>query len=136
MVLYAEGPDGFVRSTLPAIEGALAANEPVLVVAGSERIECLREALGEDAGRVGLTDVRRLARNPARVIPAWRQFLAEQSPNGEHALGVCEVISVRAHARRARRVPGARVAARSRLRRRPGLAHFSARMTSTASSMR
>ncbi len=92
MVLYAEGPDGFVRSTLPAIEGALAANEPVLVVAGSERIELLREALGEDAGRVGLADVRQLARNPARIIPAWRQFLAEQSPNGDHALGVCEVI--------------------------------------------
>jgi anti-sigma regulatory factor (Ser/Thr protein kinase) len=92
MVLYAEGVDGFVRNTLPAIEGALAADEPVLVLAGGERIALLKEALGDQAERVGLADTRLLARNPARLIPAWRQFLAEQSPNGDHALGVSEAI--------------------------------------------
>ena len=33
MALYPEGADGFVRVTLPEIEGALAAGEPVLVLA-------------------------------------------------------------------------------------------------------
>lgn len=92
MVLYAEGADGFVRCTLPPIERALAAGEPVLVVAGSERIALLHEALGDDAARVRFADTRRLARNPARIIPAWREFLAEHSANGDHALGVSEAI--------------------------------------------
>jgi anti-sigma regulatory factor (Ser/Thr protein kinase) len=92
MLLYAGGPDGFVAVTLPAIREALSAQEPVLVVAAGERIGPLKEALGEDAARVGFADVRELGANPARIIPAFREFLATNSSNGDRALGIGETI--------------------------------------------
>jgi anti-sigma regulatory factor (Ser/Thr protein kinase) len=92
MVLYQEGADGFVRSMLPSIECALAGNAPVLVVTDNARIELLKDALGDDAERVLLADMRQLGRNPGRIIPALRQFLLERETNGTHALGIGEAI--------------------------------------------
>ena len=40
------------------------------------RTRLLRDALGADAARVRFTDMERLGRNPACIIPAWREFMA------------------------------------------------------------
>ena len=73
-LLY-EGPDGFVDATLPFIFDGLAAGEPVMVATTRDHIERLREELASAADDVELVDIEELGRNPARIIPAWRDFV-------------------------------------------------------------
>jgi anti-sigma regulatory factor (Ser/Thr protein kinase) len=89
---YAGGADGFIARTAPLIERAVAREEPVLVAIPSERIELLREALGDDGERVGFTDMHELGRNPGRIISAWHDFLTIHGSAGPHALGIGEPI--------------------------------------------
>jgi anti-sigma regulatory factor (Ser/Thr protein kinase) len=91
MLFYA-GEDGFLEGTLPFVEEAVAAEEPVLVAVANPRIELLRQALGEDAEGVHFADMHVLGRNPARIIPAWRRFLAEHSPDDRPVRGIGEPI--------------------------------------------
>ncbi len=92
VLYYAEGVDGFVAGTLPFVRRALAAEEPVLVAVGAPRIAGLKEALGDDAERVRFADMRALGGNPARIIPAWREFLERNCACGERAFGIGEPI--------------------------------------------
>jgi hypothetical protein len=88
--LYA-GADPFLEGTVPFIEAGLAAGEPVLVVVGREKIGWLCDALGGDAGRVAFADMALVGRNPARIIPAWRDFLAAHGADGP-ARGIGEPV--------------------------------------------
>jgi len=90
--LFYAGEDQFVDGTLPFITSAVADEEPVLVVLCSERIALLREVLGDGAERVRFEDMHRLGRNPARIIPAWREFLDESAPEGRPVRGIGEPI--------------------------------------------
>lgn len=90
-LLYA-GDDGFVEGTLPFIDDALAAGEPLLVAVASAKIELLEEALGDDADRVQFMDMAVLGRNPARLIPAWRRFLIDLAPQGQQLRCIGEPI--------------------------------------------
>jgi anti-sigma regulatory factor (Ser/Thr protein kinase) len=74
-LLYA-GADDFVERIVPFITDGLAAAEPVLVAAEDTKLDLLRRALAADAERVTLVDMGELGRNPARVIPAWLEFVA------------------------------------------------------------
>jgi anti-sigma regulatory factor (Ser/Thr protein kinase) len=90
--LFYNGEDGFLQGTLPFIADALAAEEAVLVAVGEQRADLLRRSLGEDAERIGFLDVGVLGRNPARMIPAWRKFLAESAAEGHSARGIGETV--------------------------------------------
>ena len=90
--LYA-GTAGFLRGTVPFVRAGLDAGEPVLVVVGAEKIRRLREALGPDAQRVSFADMAQIGGNPARIIPAWRDFLAQQGGGGP-ARGIGEPVYV------------------------------------------
>jgi anti-sigma regulatory factor (Ser/Thr protein kinase) len=90
--LFYNGEEGFLRGTLPFIGEALAADEPVLVAVREERAEPLRRVLGADAARVRFADMRELGRNPARVIPAWRDFLAGQGGDESPVRGIGEPV--------------------------------------------
>ncbi len=92
VLYYAEGVDGFVAGTLPFVKRALAAEEPVLVAVGVERIAGLKDALGDDAERVRFVDMLALGTNPARIIPAWREFLEHHCADGGPAFGIGEPI--------------------------------------------
>jgi len=83
--LFYNGDDGFLRGTLPFLREGMQIGEPTLVSVGAPRAALLREALAEDAARVRFIDMRDVGRNPARVIPAWREFLLEHAG---HARGV------------------------------------------------
>jgi anti-sigma regulatory factor (Ser/Thr protein kinase) len=87
--LFYNGAEGFLRGTLPFVREGLQTGEPTLVSVGEERTALLRDALGADAERVHFVDMRRVGRNPARVIPAWREFLLEHAehPRGVRAIG-------------------------------------------------
>jgi anti-sigma regulatory factor (Ser/Thr protein kinase) len=86
------GEDGFLEGTLPFIDEALAADEPVLVAVGRHKIELLTQALGDDAERVHFTDMHLLGRNPARIIPAWQRFLEDRAADGRPVRGIGEPV--------------------------------------------
>lgn len=73
-LLYS-GAAGFVAGCMPFIRGGLEAGEAVLVIESSERIAMLREELGPDATQVEFADMADVGANPARIIPAWRDFV-------------------------------------------------------------
>ena len=91
-LLYA-GERGFLLGTVPFIEDGLAAGEPVLVVVAAPKIERLRRELGRSAGRVLFADMDAVGSNPARIIPAWREFVAEHAGGGRPVRGIGEPIS-------------------------------------------
>src|SRR5690242_11538173 len=73
-LLYA-GEDAFVDATLPFVRAAIAGDEPILVVVSSTKIDRLRRLLGDDAARVDFEDMLAIGTNPARIIPAWMDFV-------------------------------------------------------------
>jgi anti-sigma regulatory factor (Ser/Thr protein kinase) len=90
--LFYAGEDGFLEGTLPFVKEALAAEEPILVAVANARIELLSEALGSDAEHVHFADMHVLGSNPARIIPAWRRFLADHVPDERPVRGIGEPI--------------------------------------------
>jgi anti-sigma regulatory factor (Ser/Thr protein kinase) len=88
--LFHSGDEGFVSVVLPFLNDAVGSAEAVLVAVSPRRIGLLRDALGDDADAVRFTDVRALGANPARIIPAWRDFLDEHT--GGVVLGIGEPV--------------------------------------------
>jgi anti-sigma regulatory factor (Ser/Thr protein kinase) len=89
--LYA-GAQAFLEGTVRFVEAGLHAGEPVLVVVGAEKIDQMRDALGRDASRVAFADMAEVGSNPARIIPAWSDFL-EAHGGGRGARGIGEPVS-------------------------------------------
>jgi anti-sigma regulatory factor (Ser/Thr protein kinase) len=90
--LFYSREDEFVAGTLPFIDDALANDEPVLVAVGNAKIELLKEALGRSADRVRFVDMRVLGHNPARIIPAWQQFLQDNARDGRSVRAIGEPV--------------------------------------------
>jgi anti-sigma regulatory factor (Ser/Thr protein kinase) len=82
----------FITGTVPFITGGLEAAEPVLVVESPAKIEMLRIALGRDADRVLFADMAEVGSNPARIIPAWQDFVAEHGAQRKRLRGIGEPI--------------------------------------------
>jgi anti-sigma regulatory factor (Ser/Thr protein kinase) len=74
-VFYA-GDEEYLAGLLPDLRAAIDVGGAILVAVGDDKVELLRGALGADADRVRFTDMERLGRNPACIIPAWREFMA------------------------------------------------------------
>ena len=90
-MLYA-GIDGFLRGTLRFIRQGLEAAEPILVVVSAAKIAQLREVLGTDGGLVHFIDMATVGTNPARIIPAWQDFVDRHAPSGQPFRGIGEPI--------------------------------------------
>jgi anti-sigma regulatory factor (Ser/Thr protein kinase) len=90
--LFYNGEDGFLRGTLPFVTEALGAGEAVLVAVREQRATALKRALGDAAGQVRFIDMRELGRNPARVIPAWRELLSEHADGGHPVRAIGESV--------------------------------------------
>jgi anti-sigma regulatory factor (Ser/Thr protein kinase) len=90
--LFYAGLDGFLDGVVPFIRDGVAAGEPVLVVVSDEKIARLREALADDASEVMFAPMREVGANPARIIPAWREFISEHGAGGAAVRGVGEPI--------------------------------------------
>jgi hypothetical protein len=84
--------DQFLAGAVPFIAEGLAADEPVMVAVINERSDIVKEALGADADRVHFVDMAELGRNPAQIIPAWREFLDAESSVGRPVRGIGEPI--------------------------------------------
>jgi len=72
-VLYS-GIDGFLAMAVPFIVAGLDLHQQVLVAVAEPRLGALRRAIGEAASQVEFVDMAELGHNPARIIPAWREF--------------------------------------------------------------
>lgn len=73
-LLYA-GPEKFVAATASFVRDSLAAEEPIMVAVIEPRRNLLREELGADAEHVQFIDMEEVGRNPARIIPAWQEWV-------------------------------------------------------------
>ena len=90
-LLYS-GANGFVDACSAFIMEGLASAEPVLVAVIPQKIEALRDELGDDAASVRFVDMAEVGRNPARIIPVWRDFLDSNSGGGRRVRGIGEPI--------------------------------------------
>jgi anti-sigma regulatory factor (Ser/Thr protein kinase) len=90
--LFYAGRDDFVRRTAAFLRDGLEAEEPALVVVDAAKIELLREELGDAASGVKFADMAEVGANPARIIPAWRDFVTRSAPTGRRLRGVGEPI--------------------------------------------
>jgi anti-sigma regulatory factor (Ser/Thr protein kinase) len=70
----------------------VAAGDPTLVVVSAPKIGMLREALGRDAGDVLFADMADVGCNPARIIPAWRDFVSAHGCPEQALRGIGEPI--------------------------------------------
>jgi anti-sigma regulatory factor (Ser/Thr protein kinase) len=96
--LYA-GESEFVDAVGDFVADGVAAGEAVLVVVGGHKIDRLRSVLGRDADAVGFVDMVDVGVNPARIIPEWREFVAERNGSDAPFRGVGEPIwAGRSHA--------------------------------------
>jgi anti-sigma regulatory factor (Ser/Thr protein kinase) len=91
-LLYA-GDDEFVEGCAAFVRNGVAHGEPVLVVVSAPKIRRLRAALGADADHVHFADMAAVGANPARIIPAWREFVDANRVAGRRFRGIGEPIS-------------------------------------------
>lgn len=90
-MLYA-GLEQFIERTGAFVRDAVAAAEPILVAVAEPRASMLREALGRDARHVDFLDAGRIGRNPARIIPAWADWVGRHADSGRPFRGVGESV--------------------------------------------
>ena len=90
--LFYAGTAEFVDRTAAFIGDSVASREPILVVVSTEKIEQLRRRLGGDPDGVGFADMAQVGQNPARIIPAWREFVSEHASSGRRCRGIGEPI--------------------------------------------
>ncbi|MEI8412893.1 MULTISPECIES: sensor histidine kinase [unclassified Kribbella] len=69
----------FVRLATPFVRDGLATGEAIVAALPPARIARLRAALGPEGDQVGFIDATVAGRNPARLIPLWRDAL-ERNP--------------------------------------------------------
>jgi anti-sigma regulatory factor (Ser/Thr protein kinase) len=87
------GDDDFVTQVSAFIRDGIDAGEPTLAVVSAEKIDALRQTLGDDVSGVQFADMGLVGDNPARIIPAWQSFLEEHAVDGRPVRGVGEPIS-------------------------------------------
>jgi anti-sigma regulatory factor (Ser/Thr protein kinase) len=90
--VFYEGDEQFVDRCLTFVHEGLLRSEPVLVMVGGRKVELLRAALGSRAADVHLANMEVVGRNPARIIPAWSRFVADNAGTGGGMRGIGEPI--------------------------------------------
>jgi anti-sigma regulatory factor (Ser/Thr protein kinase) len=90
--LFHRGEDEFLAGTLPFIEKGMVGGEPILVAACEARIGLLRSKLNGRPDAVRFEDVTDVGRNPARLIPLWREFVGTHAVAGRPVRGIGEPV--------------------------------------------
>ncbi|MDX6634579.1 MAG: hypothetical protein QOF06_782 [Solirubrobacterales bacterium] len=88
-LIYADS-DEYLAGTVPFLRTGIEASQSVLVAVGPDQTELLEAELGADAELVRFVDMREMGRNPAAIIPVWRDFVAESG--GMPARGIGEPV--------------------------------------------
>ncbi|MEW1914348.1 sensor histidine kinase [Kitasatospora sp. NPDC085895] len=87
-----EGEDRFLAGALSFVEGALGADEAVVVAVSDPHEELIRQALADTgtADRVSFLDTAELSRNPGRLIPVWQAWIEKASREGRPVRAISE----------------------------------------------
>ncbi len=85
-LIYADAAQ-FLAVAIPFLSAALAADEPALVAVRSPNAERLKAELGPDAEGVSFVAIEEVARNPARIVPFWRDFLDRHGGRPSRGIG-------------------------------------------------
>lgn len=88
--LIYDGSDEYLAATMPFLQAGIEAEQSVLVAVGPEQTELLQRELGSDARWIRFADMREVGRNPASIIPLWRDFV-DESP-GRPVRGIGEPV--------------------------------------------
>ena len=72
--------DEYLAGTIPHIRAAVDGDGAVLAAVPAAKRQLLEQALGAACDYVAFADMEQLGRNPARIIPAWREFLGDADP--------------------------------------------------------
>ncbi|WP_251091362.1 anti-sigma factor RsbA family regulatory protein [Streptomyces sp. Caat 7-52] len=75
--LFYRGSDQYIAGTVPFLREGLDAGEPAAVAAPPDRLELIREGLGERAAEVRFIDMTEAGRNPGRIIPSVLRKFAD-----------------------------------------------------------
>jgi anti-sigma regulatory factor (Ser/Thr protein kinase) len=90
-VAFYEGEDAYLGATVPFLREGLEAGEAALVAVGPEKAELLRGELSGGGELVRFENIEEFGRNPARILPAWREFVDGQ-PSGTTFRGIGEPV--------------------------------------------
>jgi anti-sigma regulatory factor (Ser/Thr protein kinase) len=85
-VFYA-GDEEYLAGLMPDLCEAIDGGGTILAAVAEDKVALLRGGLGADVDRVRFTDMERLGRNPACIIPAWREFMATASSGPRLGIG-------------------------------------------------
>jgi anti-sigma regulatory factor (Ser/Thr protein kinase) len=89
------GEDEFIDVARTFVRDAIDAAEPVMLAISAAKGERLRSELRDELvghDDVLFVDINEIGRNPARIIPAWRQFLQTHHGDGRGARGIGEPV--------------------------------------------
>jgi anti-sigma regulatory factor (Ser/Thr protein kinase) len=84
--------DEFLAAAVPFLREGLEAEEPILVAVNEEKIRTLREELNGGSDSVEFVDMETVGRNPARIIPVWRNFAELNLREGRPMRGIGEPV--------------------------------------------
>jgi anti-sigma regulatory factor (Ser/Thr protein kinase) len=90
--MFYSGDDGFLAGTIPFLTEAIVAEQPTLVVVSKAHIALLEAGIQGSDEHVLFADMATVGRNPARIIPAWREFLDVHASDGRPVRGIGEPI--------------------------------------------
>lgn len=88
--LIYEGIGEYLAGTAPFVEDAVKAGEPILVAVGPAQTGWLQRRLNGAGRRVRFVAMEEVGRNPASIIPLWRDFVDEHA--GRPVRGVGEPV--------------------------------------------
>lgn len=79
--------EAFLDGAVPFLRAGFEAGEAALVAVSQKQTALLEAELGADAAAVRFADMEGLGRNPARIIPFWRQFVDESRGRPVRGIG-------------------------------------------------
>lgn len=79
----------FVRLSAPFVRDGLATDAAIVAVLPPDRIAMLREHLEDSAAQVRFIDMTTSGRNPARLIPLWRDVVRQSGNRPVYGLSEC-----------------------------------------------
>ncbi|MFD5538400.1 anti-sigma factor RsbA family regulatory protein [Streptomyces sp. NPDC127079] len=90
--LFYRGTDQYIAGTVPFLREGLDAGEPAAVAAPPDRLELIRQGLGERAAEVRFIDMTQAGRNPGRIIPSVLRKFADAQPSARRVRIIGEPI--------------------------------------------
>ena len=90
-LLYSSAAE-FVAATTSFLRAGVAADDAMMVAVDRSKIDLLRGELGGDADAISFVDMAEIGRNPATIIPAWRDFVDAHAGGARGLRGIGEPV--------------------------------------------